>query len=474
MAFSPFLWPSVSSSEVVQASLKERFLALFVISVCFLVAYNFTNWIIAARFLPWLAPGTAVFDWEKLLPFVPWMIVPYWTLDLFFVGSVFFCRSRVELLVLTRRIVLAILIAATCFLLFPLEMTFSKPEVFGIPGVLFRLLSNFDQPHNLVPSLHIALGVILWTLYIPRSRGLLQPLLKGWFIIIGLSAILTWQHHVIDVLTGYLLALFVIHLIPDNSDQRQPRVDRRRGINSDPQIAVRYALLFFLLILGTYFCWPYGAVLIWPAAAILIVGIAYAGVGPQLFRKGQTGYSNASRQLLAPFTICSYLSFRWFVRKQTPYVQLQDRMYFGQMLDTEQVKELLNRGVTAVVDLCAEYEEHRLFCTTSYLNVPVLDLTCPSEEQLCEACSFIQEQLELGQTVYVHCALGISRSAAVVAAYLLYSGQVDSVEQVEKRLKSMRPRIRFWGELRAILERFLVSVGKEHEGRTLLEEARKV
>jgi protein-tyrosine phosphatase len=46
----------------------------------------------------------------------------------------------------------------------------------------------------------------------------------------------------------------------------------------------------------------------------------------------------------------------------------------------------------------------------------VLDLTQPSREQLDRATSFIAEHVLRGG-VYVHCALGISRSVAAVTAY---------------------------------------------------------
>jgi protein-tyrosine phosphatase len=52
-----------------------------------------------------------------------------------------------------------------------------------------------------------------------------------------------------------------------------------------------------------------------------------------------------------------------------------------------------------------------------YLNVPVLDLTEPSREQLAVAVAFIAEHAHRGG-VYVHCALGISRSVAAAAAYI--------------------------------------------------------
>ena len=46
-----------------------------------------------------------MWDWERHIPFVREFIVPYWSLDLFFCGAFFLCRSRAELNLLTKRLV---------------------------------------------------------------------------------------------------------------------------------------------------------------------------------------------------------------------------------------------------------------------------------------------------------------------------------------------------------------------------------
>ena len=42
----------------------------------------------------------------------------------------------------------------------PLKMGVPRPQVTGWTGMLFNCLHGFDQPYNLVPSLHIALRTI--------------------------------------------------------------------------------------------------------------------------------------------------------------------------------------------------------------------------------------------------------------------------------------------------------------------------
>ena len=76
---------------------------------------------------------------------------------------------------------------------------------------------------------------------------------------------------------------------------------------------------------------------------------------------------------------------------------------------------------------------------STYRNLPILDLTAPTQDQLREAVAFIAEESAQG-TVYVHCKIGYSRSAAVVGAYLLASGQAATVEEAIALLRQFARR----------------------------------
>jgi membrane-associated phospholipid phosphatase len=151
---------------------------------------------------------TLYFPWELQIPLVPAMIVPYWTLDLFFVGSFFFCDTRRELNRLSLRLAAALLVAGAGFLMFPLKTVYPNPHVGGFFGAWFDLLHGFDLPYNCAPSLHIAIAVILWAAYVPKLRyGPMRLLVALWFGLIMASTLLTWQHHVIDVVSGAVLGI---------------------------------------------------------------------------------------------------------------------------------------------------------------------------------------------------------------------------------------------------------------------------
>ena len=70
--------------------------------------------------------GSVVFDWERGIPFLPWTIVPYWSIDAFYGLSLLVCTSKAELDNHARRLLTAQIVAVTCFILFPLRFTFER------------------------------------------------------------------------------------------------------------------------------------------------------------------------------------------------------------------------------------------------------------------------------------------------------------------------------------------------------------
>ncbi len=113
----------------------------------------------------------------------------------------------------------------------------------------------------------------------------------------------------------------------------------------------------------------------------------------------------------------------------------------------------MRSGVTAVLDLSAEFSEAKAFRAISYRNIPILDLTAPSLEQLWEMGKFIAEHSETG-IVYVHCKIGYSRSAAAVAAYLMIHGKVSDAEEAITTIRRARPSIVIRPEIVSALSHF--------------------
>jgi membrane-associated phospholipid phosphatase len=169
----------------------------------FLVVYGGCDWITAQR------SDVAVFyfEWERHIPFVPFFVLPYLSIDLFFIGAPFLLRSEGELKVLAWRIACAILVAGVFFLVLPLRFAFARPQTGGCLGAVFGWFLALDAPFNLFPSLHAALCLLLVEVYAKKSNRLVRPFVLLWFGLIALSPLFTRQHHLVDILGGFLLAI---------------------------------------------------------------------------------------------------------------------------------------------------------------------------------------------------------------------------------------------------------------------------
>jgi len=208
---------------------RSKALAVSVgLSVLFLIVYGGCNWITARR----ANVGTFYFEWERGIPFVPFFILPYMSIDLFFVTAPFLCRTERELSILAKRIAAAIIVAGICFLTFPLRFAFPRPPADGWLGSIFDWFRGMDAPYNLLPSLHAALMLILLDVYLRNTRGLIRIAITVWFVLIALSPVLTYQHHLIDIVGGFVLAALCFLIFRDRdlfSPQSEPELNNPRS-----------------------------------------------------------------------------------------------------------------------------------------------------------------------------------------------------------------------------------------------------
>jgi membrane-associated phospholipid phosphatase len=404
-------------------------IASVLLSALFLVVYSSTNWLTSQR----SDVGTWYFQWElELIPFVPWMIIPYMSIDLFFVAAPFLCRDERELSIFARRVVLAIVLAGACFLAMPLRLVYEKPEVGGWLGAIFTAFLGFDLPYNLFPSLHITLRTILADIYSRHTRGAVRWASNIWFSLIGFSTVFTYQHHLVDILGGFVLAAICFYLVRE-TPLRMPVV-------RNPRVGGYYGLGALAAAILAVLTWPWGGLLLWPAAAMALVTAAYYGLGPGIYRKADGVLPLSTRFLLGPILLGQRISLAYYRRQCRPWDEVVPGVLIGRQLNESEAARAVGEGVTAVLDLTAEFSEAKPFLGATYRNLPILDLTAPTPEHLNETIEFITTEAARGK-VYVHCKIGYSRSAAVVGAYLLSSGQAATAEAVADLLRKVRPSI---------------------------------
>ena len=186
----------------------------------------------------------------------------------------------------------------------------------------------------------------------------------------------------------------------------------------------------------------------WTCFSLIAVSSAYLLNYPELFRKREDGSIPVYiRWIFIPFLLGTgaYNSWARKTDKVPAIQQIDEQLYLACRLSGNDIETLTEFGVDAILDVTAEFDgldwtAYQWDC--QYLNIPVLDHTSPSPEQLNSAINWIDQQLKNGHKVVVHCALGRGRSVLVMAAYLLARDETLSVIDALNRIQSVRETAR--------------------------------
>jgi membrane-associated phospholipid phosphatase len=158
-------------------------------------------------------PHVLAAAWERQIPLVEWMIVPYLSIGFTYLLPLFYLRAA-AIGQLSRQLTVAIVLAAVLFILIPTRPDFLPQAFSGVFRPLHALLVGMDVSHNLVPSLHVALATLnIWCCR-PRAGRLAFLLLLAWLALIAASTVLIHRHHLLDVVTGFALAFGVMRWLP--------------------------------------------------------------------------------------------------------------------------------------------------------------------------------------------------------------------------------------------------------------------
>ncbi|RNF35694.1 phosphatase PAP2/dual specificity phosphatase family protein [Paracoccus methylarcula] len=422
------------------AALWLAFLAPF-----FYLTYGTANWLASVR------PGVPnlAFDWEAHIPFIAWTIIPYWSINAFYALSLFVNDRPEDVGRLARRYLAAQVVAVTCFVAFPLQAIFVRPETHGLPGFMFDVLGGFDKPFNQAPSLHIALLVIIWDHWRRRLGRTWRVIWHLWSLLIGLSVLTTWQHHVIDIPTGMLLGLFALWLFPAGRPSPLAGFRLTRDARAR-RLAVRYAgaaVLLLALTVAVTLGSGAGLLLLWPALALAIVAFGYAGADERVFMKGADGRIGfAGRWLLWPYRQGVRLNIRWWTRSLAPATEIAEGIFLGRMPVRRELA-----AYASVIDMTAELPGLPA-PGLAWRAFPSLDLLPVPAARIREAASAVEAARGPGP-VLICCALGFQRSAVVAACWLLRAGLATDAAAAVARIRDTGRPVHLPIEAHAAIER---------------------
>ena len=174
---------------------------------------------------------------------------------------------------------------------------------------------------------------------------------------------------------------------------------------------------------------------LWIAVALALVALNYGSIGAAGFQKRDGRLSPAASLLFAPYLAGAIVNARAWTRGRPAFDPVGDDVWLGRVPTPA---ELDRGGFDGVVDLTCELpiDPGR----RAYVNIPVLDLTLPDRAALSDAVAAI-ERLRSNGRVLVCCALGVSRSAVAVAAWLVATGRAPDADAALARVRAARPQI---------------------------------
>ncbi|CAA6821559.1 MAG: Ser/Thr and Tyr protein phosphatase (dual specificity) [uncultured Sulfurovum sp.] len=407
-----------------KASMKERLVWMVYLGIMFFLLYGSAN-----HFAYLTAPHPVmVFDWEQHIPFIEASIVPYMASDLMFVLAFLLLYTRLELRILALRVFAIVTVSVICFVLFPLQFSFEKPEIEQFT-FLFTLLEA-DLPFNQAPSLHVSFAIVLYfSMREKIGSSWLKGLLALWFMLIIVSTLLVYQHHFIDVPTGALVGFLAVYFI---NKKKENRVLKAFMTPRSLKMALYYlvgSIVFVLLAFNI------SAFFLYVALSLFLVSVVYAfGLHGWLMSSALPEYF-LKYVIFAPYILANGLSWLYYKRKIPLMTDVKENVYFGRLYDAEEEKILKEKNIKNIINLATEHFLVKVSREPRVYNLAFLDQTIPNPELLHQAVLLIEEHKK--EAVYVHCALGLSRSVLVISAWLLYLGH--SRDEVEEMMKKIRP-----------------------------------
>ena len=117
--------------------------------------------------------------------------------------------------------------------------------------------------------------------------------------------------------------------------------------------------------------------------------------------------------------------------------QISANLYLGGQYNLIGLHKLKEMGVTAIVSM----REKSIYNEVQYegfkfLQLPTIDNTAPTLENLLKGAEFIDAEIKLNGKVYIHCRQGIGRGPSMAIAYLLKIGTTfDDAYSLVKRVR---------------------------------------
>lgn len=143
-------------------------------------------------------------NWELAIPYWPAAYPLYLSVFALPFVVLWLARDPAEVQRWERRMAAAIGVAGVAFVLLPAAPGYAPADA-GAWQPWATFTGWAAGRHNLLPSLHVALALIIVRTAWPRALPALRWLLGLWLAALVASVLLTHQHHLADVVAGVVL-----------------------------------------------------------------------------------------------------------------------------------------------------------------------------------------------------------------------------------------------------------------------------
>jgi membrane-associated phospholipid phosphatase len=405
------------------ATIKERFVWVVYMGILFFLLYGSAN-----EFASLTSPHLSFFfEWEKNIPFLSALIVPYMSSDIVFVIAFMLKQTRFELRVLAMRVLFIVVLSVTVFVVFPLQFSFDKPEIQSF-HLLFNILEA-DKPFNQLPSLHVSFSIVFWYSMQQHIKNLWGKVALGtWLFLIIISTLFVFQHHFIDLPTGLIVGFLAVTLFNEKSNQM---LLNRFMTPRHLKMGLYFMLASIVFMILSFKLSP---VFIYLFISMLTVSLTYAFGLNNLLVSNDKKPNLMQWLFFSPYYLGSKISWHYYKRSLPLLAKVDDGVYIGRFPTLDEYQQIDELGIKQVINLSAELQFNKTQLTQHRFNFLDQTIQCPTA--LHQAVQTIEKHKESG--IFIHCALGLSRSILVIWAWMIFNGKTD--KQIEAHLTKIRPR----------------------------------
>ncbi|EAQ66641.1 Phosphoesterase, PA-phosphatase related:Dual specificity protein phosphatase [Marinomonas sp. MED121] len=428
------------------ASLKERVIWVLFMGTVFFLLYGAANEMASLT-----GPHPSFyFEWEKSIDFIPIFIIPYMSSDLVFVIAFLLPQTRIELRTLALRVLFIILLSVIVFILIPLEFAFEKPVTDQF-SLLFKLLEA-DKPFNQLPSLHISFAIVFWaSMKNTLSNHIVKSVLLCWLLMIMLSTLFVYQHHFIDIPTGLAVGILAVCLI-----RKETKMSALTQFMTPRHLKMAYyflALSIVLILLSFALSPVFLYFFICTFSVSVIYAFGYNHLLDITYKKARL----IRWIIFLPYFLGCKISWMLYKPSLPLLSKVENNVYFGRHPSLPEYVTIKQLGVKQVINLATELPLNKTALIQHRFSF--LDQTIQCPEAIHKVVMLIEKHKSDG--IYVHCALGLSRSVIVIWAWQLFNGK--SHEEIREHLNEIRPNYvqsKYMAVNIALYENFLKSKAK--------------